>query len=328
MTRATGQPFEIAGDLQISWYPWLALRMGPAQFGKTPGSQGAAHRRVAGRARGREAHSADAGRADHRPHPAGRCRSFICVKRADGRANWDEVIASFKSAAEGADRGPNTAPGPQIAGFEVRDGTLEYTDERHRQARLRSAHWRLDVGEWRAGAATFPCRDAACVSRVSPRQRDGRRPSAAPLEADRAGGRARARLRRRQRHRPLRPRVHAIACAAGRCPRRACRWTFQVSRLAARLSPLDIGISECRRASPGAKLTASIQAGETGPEKTLVRARAPGPADPVRARVPAALGVKAPLPLDKGTFGALQPEQHVGLEGGRRHRERHRPAAR
>ena len=35
VTRATGQPFEIVGDLHISWYPWLALQMGPAQFGKT-----------------------------------------------------------------------------------------------------------------------------------------------------------------------------------------------------------------------------------------------------------------------------------------------------
>ena len=30
VTRATGEPFKIVGNLEISWYPWLALRMGPA----------------------------------------------------------------------------------------------------------------------------------------------------------------------------------------------------------------------------------------------------------------------------------------------------------
>src|SRR5688572_22647657 len=34
--EATGQPFEIRGDLDIAWYPWLALQTGKAQLGETP----------------------------------------------------------------------------------------------------------------------------------------------------------------------------------------------------------------------------------------------------------------------------------------------------
>ena len=34
--EATGKPFTIRGDLDIAWYPWLALQMGAAQLGDAP----------------------------------------------------------------------------------------------------------------------------------------------------------------------------------------------------------------------------------------------------------------------------------------------------
>ena len=91
----------------------------------------------------------------------------------------------------------------------------------------------------------------------------------------------------------------------GSLPAQGVPITFQVSRMAARLSPLDIAISELAARVADAQLTASIQAGETGPEKALyVRGPLSLQIKSVRDVLPQ-LGVKAPLPLDKGTIGAL-----------------------
>jgi hypothetical protein len=90
-----------------------------------------------------------------------------------------------------------------------------------------------------------------------------------------------------------------------------------VSRMAVRLTPLDIGISELSSRVAGVQIITSIQAGEQGPDRTLY---ARGPID---LRVPSVrelrnvLGlVDVPLPLDKGTMGALKLTSMLAWENG------------
>ena len=35
--KATGRDFKLAGDIQLGFYPWLALRTGPGSIGNPPG---------------------------------------------------------------------------------------------------------------------------------------------------------------------------------------------------------------------------------------------------------------------------------------------------
>jgi AsmA protein len=328
---ATGQPFKIVGDLQISWYPWLALRMGPARFGQpaAPGEppllewQGA---RVG---------------AKLIPLTQGeliidRIRlegaQFYLRRSADGRANWDEAIQSFKTRRAQVPKTPNTAPGPQIAGFEIRDGGLVYVDEASGR-RVRLAAWSLDVGEWKAGA-TVPVetrvtfrnesipQEAAARRDAPTKPRGGSKASATP-ERDR-GVPLEVDLR-------LAGRVHVSddgndidifgleatnRVRGGTLPGKGVPVDFQVSRLAARLTPLDIGISELSGRVADVRLTAAIQAGETGADKALyVRGPLSLQTGSVREFL-AALAIKAPLPLDKTTFGAMRLSSMWDWTGG------------
>jgi AsmA protein len=297
VARATGQPFEIVGDLEISWYPWLALRMGPAQFGKTTGSEEP------------PIVTWQAARVGAKLIPLtqgeliiDRVRldgpRFHLVRRADGRSNWGEVIASIKERSKAPSALPETTPGPRIAGFEVRDGALEYTDESSGK-HLAITGWQLTVGAWRAGA-TFRV-ETQFAYRAEKAGDDDDKP---PLEADVQLG-ARVHVSDDANDIDLFGLESSNRVRGRSFPAQGVPVTFQVSRLAARLSPLDIAISEVAGRVGSARLTASIQAGETGPEKALY---ARGPLSlqiqSVREFLPE-LGVKAPLPLDKGTIGAL-----------------------
>jgi AsmA protein len=318
VVRATGQPFKIVGSLEISWYPWLALRMGPAQFG--------------GKARAGEppivAWQAARVGAKLIPLTQGeliidRVRlegpRFHLIKRADGTSNWDDVIASIKARSKPPpSAGPETTPGPRVGGFEVRDGTLEYTDLQ-KSRHLAITAWKLTVGEWRAGA-TFPVETAFAYRAEKPG-------AAAGARHDRAGqgggqGNAAAATLPWAVQVEASARVHfsddandidlfglesSNRLTGGPLPPQGLPVTFQVSRLAARLSPLDIAISEVAGRIGDARVTASIQAGETGADKTpYVRGPVAVQVNSVRNFLPQ-LGVKqAPLPLDKGTIGPLK----------------------
>lgn len=331
VTDATGQPFKIVGDLRISWYPWLALQMGPATFGKP--AQGGEPPLV-------QWQGARVG-AKLIPLTQGeliisRVRlegaQFYLRRDADGHANWDEAIQSFRDRrAQAQPKTPSNAPGPQVAGFEIRGGDLVYEDAGTGR-RFHVSAWSLDVGEWKAGA-TFPvetqltfrnesapkgaalpgARPAASTSRASSRASTAA--GAAPLQVDlRVSGR-----------------VHVSDDAndidifglestnlvrGGSLPAKGVPVDFQVSRLAARLSPLDIGISEVTGRIADVRLNAAIQAGETGTDKALyVRGPLSLQTGSVREAL-AALAIKAPLPLDKGTFGAMKLSSMWDWTGG------------
>jgi hypothetical protein len=134
-----------------------------------------------------------------------------------------------------------------VAGFEIRDGGLVYVDEASGR-RIRLAKWSLDVGEWKAGA-TFPVETSLTFRNESiPTPPPVAKPStapraAAPLEIDlRAAGRVHVSDDGND--------IDIFGLEAtnhvrgGPLPQKGVPVDLQVSRLAARLSPLDIGISE------------------------------------------------------------------------------------
>jgi AsmA protein len=296
VARNTGQPFKIVGNLEISWYPWLAVRMGPAQFGKTIGAKEPPIVEWQAARIGAKLIPLTQGQLIidrvrlESPH-------FHLVRRPDGHSNWEDVLESIKASSKAPTTGPDTTPGPQIAGFEVRDGTLDYTNEAN-GTHFGIGMWQLDVGEWRAGA-TFPVQTEFLYR--AEKKPGGKKP---PLEAEVSLG-ARVHVSDDANDIDLFGLESTNRVRGGSFPAEGVPITMQVSRLAARLSPLDIAISEVAGRIADARVTASIQAGETGPEKDLyVRGPLSVQVKSVREFLPK-LGVKAPLPLDKTTIGAL-----------------------
>jgi len=312
VTKQTGQPFEIKGDLHISWFPWLALRTGPSEFGKAEAVSGQAAQSIV---------TWESARVGAQLVPLLKGQLIVdtirldgpkvrLVRHADGSSNWDAVIANFKNrkvqpepaAANGADPPP---PGPQVSGFQLRKGTLTYVDERPESARTVSAtDWNLDVGEWRAGS-TFPVETQLTLAVDKALRAEGLKLSTRLHISDDANDIDLFGLE------------FSSQIFAKPLPPKGLPLEFEVSRMAVRLSPLDIGISELSSRVAGVQVITSIQAGEQGPDRALY---ARGPID---LRVPSvrellkALGlVDVPLPLDKGTMGPLKLTSMVAWENG------------
>ena len=173
-----GRPFVIQGDLAITWYPWLGIRTGAAHLDNAPGAAGPSiiewqSINVA----------AKVWPLLHGEVVADRIRllspSIHLRRDRQGRGNWEGLgsgpVGGGNSAgpngAAAAQEGPGGAfgkgtPGAgstgvptaregsgrqvQIAGVEIRDGTVDYVDEATGlQATL--SNLELDVGEWREG---------------------------------------------------------------------------------------------------------------------------------------------------------------------------------
>jgi AsmA protein len=186
----SGRPFVIEGNLEISWFPWLGVRMGRAHLDNrhdVPGDRP-------------EPPGNRAGPAGNRPDVPGLpivewesvalaakvwplLQGQVVVDRirlqgphihlhrdAQGHGNWEdwgparpgrsvpgEASAPGKASLPGeagAPRKPSSPAGqrstPQIAGIEIRDGTLDYVDEvSGLQANLSGLE--LDIGEWLTG---------------------------------------------------------------------------------------------------------------------------------------------------------------------------------
>lgn len=141
--ETTGRPFEIRGDLDITWFPWLAVRTGPSQLGNPTGMEGPPLAQWQSARVGARVIPLLRGRLQ-----ISRIRlegPRISLRRArDGRANWDGLL---RASGPTRDAGGHSL---QIAGIEIRDGAFEYVDER-RDTRLSLANWRLDVDGWRSG---------------------------------------------------------------------------------------------------------------------------------------------------------------------------------
>lgn len=135
----TGKPFVIEGNLAITWYPWLGIRTGPAHL-DNPAIVEWQSINVA----------AKLWPLLHGEVVADRVRlqsPHIHLRRdAQGHGNWE----GFGGSTRAPSAGPTKPSRPvQIAGIEIRDGTIDYVDEATgQQATL--ANVDLDIGEWRA----------------------------------------------------------------------------------------------------------------------------------------------------------------------------------
>lgn len=312
VTKQTGQPFEIKGDLHISWFPWLALLTGPSEFGEAESVPGQRAQPIV---------TWESARVGAQLVPLLKGQLIVdtirldgpkvrLVRHADGTSNWDAVLAGFRAhkaqpepvPTNGAEPPP---PGPQVSGFQLRKGTLTYIDERPASPHTVSAtDWSLDVGEWRAGS-TFPVETQLTLAVDKALRAQGLKLSTRIHISDDANDIDLFGL-------DFSSQIFAKSLPANGLP-----LEFEVSRMAVRLSPLDIGISELSSRVAGVQVITSVQAGEQGPDRTLY---ARGPVD---LRVPSvrellkALGlVHVPLPLDKGTLGALKLTGMLAWENG------------
>jgi AsmA protein len=300
VTRLTGQPFKITGDLHISWWPWLALTTGPSQFGQAAGSDA------------QPILQWQAARVGARLVPLLQGQLLIdtirleganvyLARHADGSTNWDPVLATFHNKPPQPERpeppqpGEPTTPGPEVTGFQLRKGALTYVDERPGSGRkVLVSNWDLDIGEWRPGS-TFPV-ETQLVLAVGQ-----------SVRADNVKISTRLHLSDDANDIDLFALDFSGQIFGGKTlPKAGLPLEFEISRMAVRVSPLDVAITEMSGRTEGLQFTTSIQAGETGPDKTLY---VKGPLD---VRVPSArdalkvFGVKASLPVDKKTFGAAQ----------------------
>jgi len=122
VSKATGREFTLAGDIELKFFPWLALRTGAGQFGNPPGFQAEPmaswqHARLGARLfplmRGElEVDRITLEGADVR-----------LMRRADGRGNWEGI-------------GGDTPADPQakrrhvtIDGVDLTDSRLTFVDE-------------------------------------------------------------------------------------------------------------------------------------------------------------------------------------------------------
>ena len=311
VTRLTGQPFKIAGDLRISWWPWLALTTGPSQFGKPEGPDSLPIVRWQSARMGARLVPLIKGQLlidTIRLEGA----SLYLVRHADGTANWDPVVSAFRNrpaappseGEEQATAGEAVPPGPEVSGFQLRKGALTYVDERAAPAQTVSVtDWDLDIGEWRAGS-TFPVETQLAVAIGETLRAEDVKISTRLHLSDDVNDIDMFGL-------DFSGRIHG-----SKLPNAGLPLEFEVSRMAMRVSPLDVSISELSSRIQAVRLTTSVQAGETGEDKAFyIR----GPIDlqmPSVREGLALFGIKASLPLDKTTFGALHAKSMLEWQAG------------
>lgn len=150
--RGTGRPLVLTGHLQLTWFPWLGLRMGPGQLGNPPGTVGP--------------DLLDWQSADvrvrllplllHRRLEVGRIRisgADIHLRRGPhGRGNWENLIARLSSgtAPGGTATTRRHTPATTLAGVDVTDSALDYVDASTGE-HVSLTGWQLRIGQYRAG---------------------------------------------------------------------------------------------------------------------------------------------------------------------------------
>jgi AsmA protein len=153
-----GRPFVIEGKLALTWYPWLGIRTGPAHLDNAPGVPGPPlleWQSISVAAKVWPLLKGDV--------VADRIRlqsPVIHLRRdAQGHGNW-EGLGSRTAAPADARAAPTDTTNAsavtastrqlQIAGVEIRGGTVDYVDEVSGQ-HMTLTNLELDLGEWRAG---------------------------------------------------------------------------------------------------------------------------------------------------------------------------------
>jgi hypothetical protein len=216
------------------------------------------------------------------------------------------VLAAFRHRTPGPQSaaGEQPPPGPEVSGLQLRKGALTYTDERPDSSRaVAVSNWDLDIGEWRAGS-TFPVETQLSLAVGKSLRAQNMKVNTRLHFSDDANDIDLFGLE-------FSSQIHVASLPAAGLP-----VEFEVSRMAVRLSPLDVAISELSSHISSIRLITSVQAGEMGPGKTLyVRG-------PIDLQVPSVrdslklFGIDAPLPRDPGTFGQLKLKSMLEWQAG------------
>ena len=153
----TGRPLAIEGDLQITWYPWLGVRMGRARLDNRPGGSGPPLAEWESLAVAAKLLPLLEGQVvvDRIRLQSPHIRLF---RDREGDFNWEglgprgaaSAAAAGDSATNASPKGKGLRSPPRIAGLEIRDGVVDYSDEASGR-RVSLSGLSLDMGEWRAG---------------------------------------------------------------------------------------------------------------------------------------------------------------------------------
>jgi AsmA protein len=309
---ATGRPFEIAGDLELAWFPWLAVQTGPAQLGNSPGDTGAPLVRW------------QSARVGARLIPLLRGQLIIDGVRLDGpefhlrrdvqgRANWDDLLARLDQGGE------SSGPMPEIGGLEIQDGTLEYLDDRS-GLRVALAEWQLDVGDWKPGDEV-PIRTQLAFERHNRNAVPAVKPLQAQLRLD-----MRLRLSEQFDHVDIADLELDSNVRGGPLSADGVPLEIDLEQLSAQLSPLEFTAPKLTVRIANAEIRAAIEVQRTAPAADPIDRR--DEARGVRAHGPiemrtqslrkllAALGVATPLPLDEKTLGTFAFKSEWTYEDG------------
>jgi AsmA protein len=316
--EATGRPFRIDGDLDLAWFPWLAVRTGPAHLGNPPGEGGEPliewqSVRVGARLipllRGELI--IDGVRLDG---PTIRLR-----RDAQGRANWEDLLARFGESGEPSSSKP-PRPVPQIGGIEIQDGTLEYSDARTGRI-VQLSNWQLDIGDWKPGDEV-PIRTQLALMIRDANAAAAAKPLTAQLRLD-----ARARFSEQFDHVDIAALELDSRVTGGNLSEAGVPFEIELERLSAQLSPLEFEAPQLTVRLANAEVRAAVEVQRTAPAADPIDrrdetrgVRAHGPIE-MRTqslrRLLAALGVEAPLPVDEKTLGAFAFKSEWIYEEGR-----------
>jgi AsmA protein len=280
---ATGRPFEIRGDLDIGWYPWLALRIGPAHLGNAPGTEGPPLIQWQSASVGaklipllRGELIVDRVRLDH---------PRINLRRgSDGSASWDDLLAGSSDQAGGGRRLQ------QLGGLELRSGELEYIDERS-GTRIQIRDWQLDVSEWAPGEEVTLSTELTLV----------------PANEHRAEirFRTRAQLATDARQLDLRDVDLIGAIHGGGIQQDGLNVMLRAPSVNAQFSPLTISIPGMSARLGDSQIAASLHATEAASSVAMQANGAVSIQVPSLRKLLTAAGVEMSLPRDERAFGPL-----------------------
>jgi AsmA protein len=315
--EATGRPFRIDGDLDLAWFPWLAVRTGPAHLGNAAGDSG------------EPLIEWQSARVGARLIPLLRGELIIDGVRlegpkirlrrdAQGRANWEDLLARFGESGEPSSKPPG--PVPQIGGIEIQDGTLEYSDARTGRI-VQLSNWQLDVGDWKPGDEV-PVRTQLALTLRDANAAPTEKPLLAQLRLD-----ARARFSEQFDHVDIAALELDSRVSGATLPEAGVPFEIELERLSAQLSPLEFEAPQLTVRLANAEVRAAVEVQRTAPaadpidrrdETRGVRAHGPVEMRTQSLRqLLAALGVETPLPVDEKTLGAFAFKSEWTYEEGR-----------
>lgn len=291
---ATGRPFRIQSDLEITWFPWLAVKTGQAELDNPPGVSDTPLAQW------------ETARVGVRLMPLLHGELMVdrimldglkvALKRdANGRTNWEDLLAQKPSGG---------GSGLRIAGLEIRKGALDYLDERA-ETHLRLSGWNLDVGSW----GTDEPMPVETRFRLEKFAADGAAPNSVELDL-----RSTIRLAPKKDRVELRDTEVEGTARAPALPGVGVPFAIQLPQVQVAFEPLELTVPDWHIKIAEAQLAGSLTA-----RKQSDSLDAKGP---LSVRIPSvrkflgALGIDAPLPKDSSAFGPLTLKTSWALAAG------------